>query len=99
MRTDLLIVWPVRGEGRAPGGAPSEGAVIQKAVVECKVLHGSLERTVDQGLEQIRAYMDRCATPEGHLVVFDRTPGASWDDKVFRRERAAGGLPVTVWGR
>ena len=98
MRTDLLVVWPVRGDGRARAGAPREGPVVQKAVVECKVLHGSLERTVDQGLEQVRAYMDRCAAREGHLVVFDRTPGASWDDKVFRRERTAGGTAVTVWG-
>ena len=94
MRTDLLIVWPVRGGGRVRADAPA----IQKAVIECKVLYGSLERTVDQGLEQIRAYRDRCAAREGHLVVFDRTPGASWDDKVFRRERIAGGVPVTVWG-
>ena len=54
---------------------------------------GYLER-----LRQTRAYMDRCGTAEGHLVIFDRTAGASWDDKVYRRENAAGGPTVTVWG-
>ena len=88
MRTDLLIVWP----------APGDPARTQKVVVECKALHGSLDETVRKGLRQTRAYMDRCAAAEGHLVVFDRREGASWDDKVYRREDAAGGAPVTVWG-
>ena len=98
MRTDLLIVWPVRGAGGAPSAGPAARPAVQKAVVECKVLRGSLERTLDEGLEQVRAYMDRCAAREGHLVVFDRTPGATWDHKVFRRERTAGAVAVTVWG-
>ena len=88
MRTDLLLVWPVGGNtGRT-----------QKVVIECKILHRGLERTLREGLEQTRAYMDRCATAEGHLVLFDRTEGKSWDDKVYRREETEGGTPVTVWG-
>ena len=103
MRTDLLVIWPVRGGGRRPPVAVPERAApepvaVQKAVVECKVLHGGLERTIVQGLDQTRAYMDRCAAREGHLVIFDRTAGASWDDRVFRRERAVAGLDVTVGG-
>lgn len=39
-----------------------------------------------------------CATVEGHLVLFDRTEGKSWDDKVYRRDETEGGAPVTVWG-
>ena len=49
-------------------------------------------------LEQTRAYMDRCAAAEGHLVIFDRNPETSWADKVSRLEETAGGAPVTVWG-
>ena len=89
-RTDLLILWPLPGEDR-PGQA------VQKAVVECKLLYKSLEQTVSEGLEQTRAYMDRCAAEEGHLVVFDRTAGVSWEDKIFRRDDA-GEPRVTVWG-
>ena len=88
MRTDLLLIWPVGGDrGKT-----------QKVVIECKVLHRGLERTLREGLEQTRAYMDRCATAEGHLVLFDRSEGKSWDDKVYRREETEGGAPVTVWG-
>ncbi len=89
-RTDLLILWPLTGEAQ-PGQA------VQKAVVECKLLYKSLEQTVNEGLEQTRAYMDRCAAEEGHLVVFDRTAGVSWEDKIFRRNDT-GETRVTVWG-
>ena len=96
MRTDLLIVWPVGGAGtQGPAGGRRE---TQKVVIECKVLHRGLERTLRDGLEQTRAYMDRSGAAEGHLVIFDRTEGRPWDEKTFRRDEAEGGAPVTVWG-
>ena len=84
-RTDLLIVWP-------------QGEATRKFVVECKVLHKSLEQTVRDGLAQTAAYMDRCGAEEGHLVLFDRTEGKPWADKLFRREESVGGGEITVWG-
>ncbi len=87
-RTDLLLTWPVGGDR----------GKMQKVVIECKVLHRGLERTLREGLEQTRAYMDRCAAAEGHLVLFDRTEGTLWDDKVYRREETEEGAPVAVWG-
>ena len=95
MRTDLLIVWPV-GE-RAAGAPDGTGARAQKVVVECKLLHRGAERTVREGLQQTRAYMDRCAAAEGHLVIFDRDEKKTWDEKLYRRDDADG-VPVTVWG-
>ena len=88
MRTDLLIVWPKEGDSRAA----------QRVVIECKVLRRSPDETLREGLRQTRAYMDRCAAAEGHLVMFDRAEGTAWDEKVYRREDAAGAEPVTVWG-
>ena len=67
-------------------------------MVECKVLHGSLERTIAQGLEQTAAYMDRCDAQAGHLVVFDRSEGKRWEEKIFRRDEVVDGRTVTVWG-
>ena len=87
MRTDLLIVWP----------AASAPATTRKMVIECKLLHGSLEQTIRDGLSQTRAYLDRCGAREGHLV-FDRTDGKPWEQKLFRREASADGTPITVWG-
>ena len=41
----------------------------------------------------------RSGTAEGHLVVFDRTEGRSWDKKIFRREeRVDERRAITVWG-
>ena len=88
-RTDLLIVWPLAGAPRRPA---------QKIVIECKVLRRGPERTLRKGLEQTRAYMDRCTAPEGHLVIFDRDEGKSWDRKIYSRRETEGGAPVTVWG-
>ena len=88
MRTDLLIVWPAA----APPGRT------RRMVIECKLLHRSLERTIRDGLTQTRAYLDRCGAGEGHLVIFDRSADKPWEQKLFRREPAAGGAPITVWG-
>ena len=84
-RTDLLILWPQDGCTR-------------KSVVECKVLHKGLEHTIREGLRQTATYMDRCAAEGGHLVVFDRTEGRRWEDKIFRREESMDERVVTVWG-
>ena len=84
-RTDLLVVRPHRGG-------------TQHVVIECKIRRGGRDRTIALGIEQTRAYMDRCAAAEGHLVVFDRNPDTPWADRLFRREETAGGAPVTIWG-
>ena len=96
MRTDLLIVW--RRGGRAGNTYDVLPDETQKVVIECKMLHRSLDETVRDGLRQTRAYMDRCAAVEGHLVIFDRREDTPWDDKVYRRELAEGAAPITVWG-
>ena len=84
-RTDLLIVWPHGGRER-------------RFVVECKVRRGELDRTVAAGVQQTRDYVDRCGAEAGHLIVFDRAPERSWEQKIFRRAPSGGGVPVTVWG-
>ena len=86
-RVDLLILW-------------RQGRLIRKFVIECKVVHKDLERTVADGLAQTRGYIDRCGAEAGHLIVFDRAPDRTWEEKLFRREApaGAGGAPVTVWG-
>ena len=90
-RTDLLIIWPQQ-ERREPHAAA-------RFVIECKVLRASLERTIREGVAQTLRYVDRCAARSGHLVVFDRTEGKPWEEKIFRRvERTGEHPPITVWG-
>ena len=85
-RVDLLVVWP-DGRGRE-----------ERFAVECKLLRSGRERTIQQGLEQTVAYMDTSGADGGHLVVFDMREGRSWEDRVFRDERAWEGRRITVWG-
>ena len=85
-RTDLLIVWP-------------QGEQELKVVIECKIVHKSLEQTIAEGVEQTAGYMDRCGTEVGHLIIFDRRKNRRWDDKVFhKRRKAASGVEIEVWG-
>ncbi len=67
-------------------------------MIECKVVHKGLERTIGEGVGQTAGYMDRCAARTGHLVVFDRRADRSWDEKIFRRDMDRDGRPITVWG-
>ncbi len=98
-RTDLAILWPRGGEKDVDGGGMLEPASVDKYVVECKVLRKSLESTIREGVEQTARYMDRCASPTGHLVVFDRREGKTWEQKIFRREESSpDGRTITVWG-
>jgi hypothetical protein len=85
MRTDLLIIWPYK-------------AGIQKVVIELKVLHKSLDDTIAEGLKQTMEYMDRCNTDQGHLVIFDRSEGKKWEEKIFKRKEKYQNKSITVWG-
>lgn len=42
--------------------------------------------------------MDRAGTEEGYLVVFDRTPGKKWEEKLFRKSEEYQGKTIIVWG-
>jgi hypothetical protein len=84
-RTDLLVVW------NYPGG-------VQRAVIELKLLRDSLEKTLTTGLAQTWEYADRSGAEEAHLVIFDRTPGVSWDAKSWQRAERYQDQPITVWG-
>ncbi len=99
-RTDLLVIWPISGvrdqEARVSFQFPASG--IQRVVIELKVLHKSLEATVAEGLAQTWEYADRCATDEAHLVIFDRRPGRTWEEKIWTRAEQYNGLAIMVWG-
>ncbi len=100
MRTDLLVVWPVSSQSSGirgqesgasiplPASTPASRAV-QRAVIELKLLHKSLDATLADGLRQTWEYADRCAAGEAYLVIFDRTPGKPWEEKISCARRAS----------
>ncbi len=80
-----LVVWPY-----ASG--------VQEVVIELKIRYGALDTTINDGLKQTWQYMDQCGTEQGHLIVFDRSLQRRWDEKIFCRQAAYEGHPITVWG-
>jgi len=90
-RTDLLVQWPL-DETQGFHGP------VQRAVIELKILHKFLEATIEAGLAQTAAYMDRVGTDEGYLVVFDRTLEVSWETKILVRQAQHGKYRIGVWG-
>ncbi|MGH9753628.1 MAG: hypothetical protein ACREA2_12670 [Blastocatellia bacterium] len=84
-RTDLLLIWDY------PAGT-------QRVVLELKVGSGASEAMIREGLEQTVGYMDRCGADEGHLVIFDRNPNRTWEEKIWRRAEVHAGRTIQVWG-
>lgn len=66
----------------------------QKIVIELKIRHSSLDNTLSQGLPQTLGYRDTSGAQEAHLVIFDRNPGKTWDEKIWERVEEG----VFVWG-
>lgn len=69
----------------------------QRIVLELKILHKSLEKTLAEGLTQTTDYMDRAGTREGHLILFDRS-SKPWEEKLFQREIQHNDYTIQVWG-
>lgn len=86
MRTDLLVTWPYDKDKK------------QIAIIELKIRHGSLEAVKKQGMRQTVEYMDRCGGEEGCLIIFDKTPGLKWEDKLFKEIIEYQGKQIPVWG-
>nr|VFJ95953.1 MAG: hypothetical protein BECKH772A_GA0070896_1009412 [Candidatus Kentron sp. H]VFJ96656.1 MAG: hypothetical protein BECKH772B_GA0070898_1009513 [Candidatus Kentron sp. H]VFK02491.1 MAG: hypothetical protein BECKH772C_GA0070978_1009212 [Candidatus Kentron sp. H] len=70
---------------------------MQRAVIELKILHKSLEATLEAGLAHTADYMDRVGTDEGYLVVFDRAPDRAWEERCFVRQEPYGERRIGVW--
>ena len=62
------------------------------------LLQAHLQRIVNGGGRIEREYALGRGAEAGHLIVFDRAPERSWDEKTFRRPPSGDGVPVTVWG-
>ena len=89
-RTDLLIRKPLT-EGY--------GGPVQRIVLELKIKRYSLERTIDEGLQQTSAYMDAVGSvDEGHFIIFDRSKEKSWDERIWHKPYEVNGRTIVVWG-
>jgi hypothetical protein len=71
---------------------------VQRAVLELKIQHKGLETTLQEGLEQTAAYLDRTGSEEGHLLISNRDPAVNREEKQFRRSEGWQGRGIEVWG-
>jgi hypothetical protein len=100
-RTDLLVTWPYEktdDHSRFDRLNHSRFDRVQEIVLELKLRYGSLEKTIKKGLEQTHEYMDKCGTDEGYLLIVDRSPKASWKEKIFKQERTFEGVKINIYG-
>ncbi|MEN0003276.1 MAG: AAA-like domain-containing protein [Bacteroidota bacterium] len=66
----------------------------QAVVLELKILRGTLETTIKEGVTQTKAYMDKCGTRHGHLLIFDRKPHRTWEEKIWQKVVEG----IKIWG-
>jgi hypothetical protein len=90
-RTDLLIQWPLNEELGIHGP-------LQRIVIEIKLLRGTPQIVIAKGLEQTADYARRVGAEEAYLIIIDRDPKRTWDERIWRREEMFENLPITVWG-
>jgi len=91
-RTDLLIRKPL---------TDGYGGPVQRVVLELKVRRTKdcLETILSDGLRQTAEYMDLAgAVDEGHLIVFDRDPRKTWEERIWHRTESYNGRTIGAWG-
>ncbi len=64
--------------------------------VELKLRYS--DKAEANGLAQLAEYMDACGANEGWLVIFDRRPERTWDERIFWRTFEPGGRTIHVVG-
>jgi hypothetical protein len=89
-RTDLFLQWPLTAQGFT--------GPMQQVVLELKIQHKGKAATLAAGLAQTARYADQCGADSAHLLIFDRDPQVSWDDKIYRDEHTLGNRTISVWG-
>ena len=89
-RTDLLVRKTL---------TDSYGGPVQRIVLELKIKRYSLERTIEEGLQQTADYMDFVGSvDEGHFIIFDRSKEKSWDERIWHKPFEHNGRKIVVWG-
>ena len=90
-RTDLFVEWPL-------DAAQGFLGPVQRIVIELKLLKKAPETTLAEGLAQTADYADRCGANEAYLILFDRRPARSWDERIWQRPESYNGRSISVWG-
>lgn len=100
-RADLLLEWPVTSDTSLRHWPIAPQVKVQREVLEVKLYYDA--ETEPEGLQQLGGYLSRLGLHSGHLLIFDRRPEKSWDEKIYRRDEVIlpapyQNLSATIWG-
>jgi hypothetical protein len=79
-RTDLFVEWPV-------DEAQGFHGLVQRVVIELKLVRKAPEAQERQGLVQTAAYARQVGADKAHLVLFDRRAEVPWDARIWHARR------------
>ncbi|MBI4356488.1 MAG: AAA-like domain-containing protein [Gammaproteobacteria bacterium] len=65
----------------------------EKFALELKILRN--EKTKEEGLKQLKMYMDKSAAKDGHLIIFNKSKEISWGQKIYKEQARDN---ITIWG-
>lgn len=67
----------------------------QTFVIELKIKHD--QNTLKEGCIQTSNYLDLCNADEGHLLIFDRNPKKTWEEKISSEIIEFNQKKIYVW--
>jgi hypothetical protein len=67
-----------------------------KYAIELKINYGP--KTLPDGLTQLAEYMNKVGEKQGWLVIFDRSPDKSWDERIYWKTEKILGKKIEVVG-
>ena len=88
-----IIREPVAGRERADLCIVYQN---NKYPIELKIWRG--EKTLKEGLEQTLGYMDTFGSKDGWLLIFNRKPEISWDEKIYYKQEKINDKVINVFG-
>jgi hypothetical protein len=62
-------------------------------------LRSALSALAMYASKPIVLFIDEIDSLKGHLVIFDRDPHKSWEEKIYPLTEAVDGKTIQVWGR
>ena len=58
----------------------------------------TLEQVREEGVAQLRGYLDTLGLPEGWFVLFDQRPGLTWEQRLWTEDRVVDGKRIRIRG-
>jgi hypothetical protein len=103
-RTDLYIRWPIipdrfkNKNNDIPFPTFYNIDDLQRIVIEIKLKHkNSLEKVIEDGLEQTVKYVDKTGAKDAYLIIFDQE-NDNWEERIFTRTEHFGQREIVVYG-